>query len=43
MEWWVWITTGFLFCVRYEDYIEYIIKEHETLTKIPAIYVHIKN
>ena len=27
--------------INIEDYIEYIIKKHETLTTIPRIHVHI--
>ena len=38
MEWWVWITRCFLFCV---DHVEYIIKKHETLTTIFPIHVYI--
>ena len=43
MEWWVWITRWFLFCVRYSRIlnIEYIIKKHETLTTVPPIHVYI--
>ena len=37
------MTRWLLFCIRNEiqDYIEYIIKKHETLTKIPLIHVYI--
>ena len=32
---------GSYFVLDNQDYIEYIIKKHETLTKIPRIYVYI--
>ena len=39
MKWWIWIARWF--CVRYSDYIEYIIKNHGTLTEISPIHVSI--
>ena len=39
MEWWVWITRGFLFCSDIQSYIEYIVKNHETLSTISPIHV----
>ena len=41
MEWWIWITRWFLFCLRYSSCIEYIIKKHETLATIPPIHAYI--
>ena len=40
MEWWIWITKWFLFCVIYSRLFEYIIKKHETLIKLPSIHVY---
>ena len=41
MEWWFWIIRWFLFCVDIQDYFEYIIKKHKTLTTIPSFHVYI--
>ena len=41
MEWWIWMPNGSYSVSDIEDYIEFIIKKHETLTIIPPIYVFI--
>ena len=41
MEWWIWMPNGSYSVSDIEDYIEFIIKKHETLTTIPPIYVFI--
>ena len=33
--------TVFILCQMFRNYIEYTIKEHEILTKIPPVYVYI--
>ena len=39
LEWWVWITWGFLFSVRYSTV--YIIKKNEKLTTSRSIHIYI--
>ena len=39
LEWWVWITWGFLFSVRYSTL--YIIKKNEKLTTSRSIHIYI--
>ena len=41
MEWWIWMPNGSYSVSDIEDYVEFIIKKHETLTTIPPIYVFI--
>ena len=38
MEWWIWISYSVSVI---QDCIDYIIKNHETLTTIPPIHVYI--
>ena len=39
MDWWIWI--GSYSVSDIQDYMEYIIKKHEKLTKISPIHVYI--
>ena len=41
MEWWVWITRWFLFCVKYSRLYQIYHKKHETLTANFLIHVYI--
>ena len=41
MEWWIWITRWFFWVSDIQDYIEYIVKKHETLATISPIHVYI--
>ena len=40
MEWWIWITRCFYSVSDIQEYIEFIIEKHETLTTIPSIHVY---
>ena len=41
MQWSIWLPDGFYSVSDIQDYIEYIIKKHETLITIPSIHVYI--
>ena len=37
MEWRIWITWWVMFCIRYQDYLEYILKKHGGKTDNPSV------
>ena len=41
MEWWVGTTNGSYSVSDIQDYVQYIIKKHETLTAISPINVYL--
>ena len=41
MEWWIWITRWIIFCINFQDYLEYILEKHGEDVDEPSVQIYI--